>query len=227
MPIFLALALTPAEDRQEAVFVRKRWKHIGRELTAGYATLAGGVRDDAPAFKLDEAFLDVTDMEDGMTDPTDDDQRQLADVVTAMVQTVLDFAETWVRWDGTPRHAGGQVFTPHKAIRRVADHLVDHLAEMEALLAGVPTIPDHWHASAVTTPSDLAPFTQDDLDEARSRLTRLAQIFEIRSLALSPDMLDRRNGDSRSVREIYFHLEISLSYAEAVGKLVSQGNGAQ
>jgi len=37
-------------------------------------------------------------------------------------------------------------------------------------------LPGHWHASAITTAADLAPFTSEDLDEARSRLTRLAQV---------------------------------------------------
>jgi hypothetical protein len=56
-----------------------------------------------------------------------------------MVERVLRQAETWTGWDGTPvtvppteRGAAPRVYTPHKAIRRVADHLLDHLAEVEA-----------------------------------------------------------------------------------------------
>jgi hypothetical protein len=44
-------------------------------------------------------------------------------------------------------------------MRRVADHLVDHLAELEARLVGWTTEPDAWHGSMVTTPGDLAAFT--------------------------------------------------------------------
>jgi len=112
-----------------------------------------------------------------------------------------------------------RIYSPHKAIRRVTDHLVDHLAEMEARLAGVPTIPDRWHASAITTPADLARFTQEDLDEARSRLTRLGQIFAIRLQRLSDAELDRRDAGAWSVRQIAFHLQESLYYADAVGRL--------
>jgi len=86
-------------------------------------------------------------------------------------------------------------------------------------LAGVPTIPDQWHASAVTTPADLALFTPHDLDEARSRLTRMGQMFEVRLRLLSAAELDRREADAWSIRQIAFHLEESLYYAEAVGRL--------
>jgi hypothetical protein len=100
------------------------------------------------------------------------DDRDPAHVVTAMVDHVLALAATWTAWDQRPRPVDDRVYTPHKAIRRVTDHLIDHLAEMEARLAGKPTLPDHWHASAMTTDADLANFSRADLDEARSRLTR-------------------------------------------------------
>src|SRR5512138_1788532 len=112
------------------------------------------------------------------------DQLNPATVVTTLVEQVLARAATWTAWDGVPRPADDRVYTPHKAIRRIADHLVDHLAEFEARLAGLPCLPDHWHASAVTTPADLAPFTAEDLDEARSRLTRLAQVWTVRLAAV-------------------------------------------
>jgi uncharacterized protein YfiM (DUF2279 family) len=156
-----------------------------------------------------------------MSDVPETDDRAPADVVGGLVSRVLELAATWPRWDGRPIPADDRVYTPHKAIRRVGDHLVDHLAEIEARLAGVPTIPDHWHASAITTPADLAAFTPDDLDEARSRLTRLSQIFAVRLGRLSDAELDRRDGDGWSVRQIAFHLEGSMYYAEAVGNLES------
>ena len=154
-----------------------------------------------------------------MSDLPRTDDRRPADVVSAVVGRVLGLAGTWTAWDGVPRSVEGRLYTPHKAIRRVTDHLVDHLAEIEARVAGVPTIPDSWHASATTTPADLASFTADDLDEARSRLIRLAQIFEIRLRALTQAQLDHRDTGAWSPLQIAFHLEESSYYAEAVGDL--------
>ena len=147
------------------------------------------------------------------------DDRAPASVVTAMIDHVLGLAGTWTAWDGRPLHAGERLYTPHKAIRRVADHLVDHLAELEARLVGERTILDHWHASASTTPGDLAPFTDQDLDEARSRLTRLGRIWAARLKTLSPDQLDHSPGEGWTFRQLAFHLAESAYYADAVGNL--------
>lgn len=146
------------------------------------------------------------------------DDRDPASVVTAMVDHVLGLAATWTAWDGRPLPIDQRIYTPHKAIRRVADHLIDHLAEVEARLAGRPTIPDRWHASASTTPADLAPFTQQDLDEATSRLTRLAQVWADRLSALTLDQLDHSPGEGWTFRQIAFHLAESVYYADAVGE---------
>lgn len=152
------------------------------------------------------------------------DDRHPADVVTAMVDHVLQVAASWPRWDGRPieilvEDEPPRIYTPHKAIRRVADHLVDHLAELEARLAGQPTEPDHWHASAVTTPADLAAFTADDLDEARSRLRRLALIWDVRLRTLTGQQLDEQAGNAWTLRQLAFHVAESAFYADSVGTL--------
>ncbi|WP_217134688.1 hypothetical protein [Streptomyces sp. AC558_RSS880] len=139
--------------------------------------------------------------------------------VTGMVDHVLALAAGWTRWNGEPVHADGRVHTPHKAIRRVADHLIDHLAELEARLAGEEPQPDHWHASLITTGADLAPFTPQDLDEARSRLTRLARVWANRLDALTDEQLDDSPGEGWSFRELARHLTESVYYADAVGDL--------
>ncbi|MGH9288474.1 MAG: hypothetical protein ACRD0V_09345 [Acidimicrobiales bacterium] len=150
--------------------------------------------------------------------PTTDD-RDPADVVTGMVDHVLRLVDTWPAWEGEPRPAEDRIYTPHKAVRRVADHMVDHLAEIEARLAAEPTIPDRWHASAITTAADRAPFTPDDRDEAHSRLERLAQVWRVRLRSLDDERLDWRDGDTWTIREIAFHLAESSYYADAVGDL--------
>jgi hypothetical protein len=152
------------------------------------------------------------------------DDRHPADVVNGMVDHVLELAATWTRWDGRPIQTSvevqpARIYTPHKAIRRVADHLVDHLAEMEARLAGRPTEPDRWHASAITTAGDLTAFTSADLDEARSRLRRLALIWDARLRSLSDQQLDERTGDAWTLRQVAFHVAESAFYADSVGML--------
>ncbi len=160
-----------------------------------------------------------------MTDPGPEvDDRHPADVVTGMVDYVLLMAETWPEWDGVPAETPVEgepprLYTPHKAIRRVADHLVDHLAELEARLAGRPTEPDRWHASAITTAADLALFTPEDLDEAHSRLRRLALIWDVRLRSLSAGQLDKQDGGAWTLRQLAFHLADSAFYADAVGTL--------
>ncbi|MFC4783724.1 hypothetical protein ACT8ZV_04580 [Nocardioides sp. MAHUQ-72] len=141
--------------------------------------------------------------------------------VESAVEHCLEVAATWLAWDGHPRVSedGGRVYTPHKAVRRIADHLIDHLAEIEALLAGVDTMPDGWHASLVTLESDWARFTELDLDEARQRLRRLGRTVSLRLAAAGPDAWDLPRGDNWSLREIARHLTGIRWYADQVGRL--------
>jgi hypothetical protein len=145
-------------------------------------------------------------------------------LVEAAVGRSLDLMDSWIRWDGRPRVSedGDRIYTPHKALRRIADHLVDHLAEVEAQLAGVDTQPDAWHGSLLTFESDWARFTEGDRDEARQRLPRLARTFALRLAAAGPDEWDRPRGDSWTLRAIADHLTGVLWYAEQVGDLSPQ-----
>jgi hypothetical protein len=137
------------------------------------------------------------------------------------VEHCLEVAATWLAWDGRPAVSEDcdRVYTPHKAVRRIADHLIDHLAEVEALLAGVPTEPDHWHASLVTVDADWARFTEIDLDEARQRLRRLGRTVALRIAAAGPAEWDAPRGDSWTLREIAVHLTGIRWYADQVGVL--------
>ncbi|MBV8931050.1 MAG: hypothetical protein JO285_00605, partial [Kutzneria sp.] len=111
------------------------------------------------------------------------------EVVVAGVERILVLARTWLAWDGRPRLAEGgeRLYTPHKAIRRHTHHLIDHLAEIEALLGGHSSRPDEWRGSSVTVAGDWAPFTEPDLNEAEQCLPRLADLYVQRLAAAGPD----------------------------------------
>jgi hypothetical protein len=151
-------------------------------------------------------------------------ERHPAEVVTSMIEYVLDVSTTWTHWNGIPvvidvEGDDSLTFTPHKAIRRVADHLVDHLAEIDARLAGRPTEPDGWHGSALTSAADAVVFTQDDLDEAGSRLRRLSLLWDVRLRTLSEEELDAPARGAWTIRQIALHVAESVDYADAMGRL--------
>lgn len=145
-----------------------------------------------------------------------------AAAVELAVEHTLELAQTWLAWDGRPRvsEGGGErIYTPHKVIRRVADHIVDHLAEVEALLAGEPTQEDQWHGSLVTFDADWAKFTEVELDEARQRLRRLGRTFALRYAAAGPGEWDQPRGENWTLRAIAEHLGETAWYADQVGRL--------
>lgn len=143
--------------------------------------------------------------------------------VVAGVDRILTLAATWAAWDGTPRLAedGERVYTPNKAIRRHTHHLIDHLAEIEALLGGVESRPDGWHASMVTVAADLTPFTEADLNEARQCLPRLADLYVQRLAAAGPAEWDAPRDPHWTLRRIAEHVG-NPWYAEQVGDLAEQ-----
>jgi hypothetical protein len=161
---------------------------------------------------------------DSYATPPRTDDRDPADLVSAAVAEVLDIAETWLGWDGRPVYRDANAWTPHKALRRVADHLLDHLTELECRLAGQPTVPDRWHGRMATTDADFARFTEIDLDEATSRLTRLAACYKARLTGLDADHLDARPADNVwTLREVVHHVANVTYYARAVGDLAQAG----
>jgi len=148
-----------------------------------------------------------------------------AQLVVDGVERSLDIAATWVAWDGLPIHdeetgdETGDQWTPLKALRRIGDHLVDHLHEVEALLAGATPMPDEWHGRFVTLEADWQPLTQVDLDEAGSRLRRLARTYLLRYAAAGPAEWDAPRGEAWTLREIAEHVSHVSGYAEYVGRL--------
>jgi hypothetical protein len=137
--------------------------------------------------------------------------------VAGAVNEVLTIAEGWLGWDGRPVVHDGNAWTPHKAMRRITDHLLDHLAEIECRLAGLPTVPDEWHGRRVTTDADFARFTEVDLDEATSRLIRIAACYRARLRGVDAATLDAVDGDTWSLRQVVEHVAGITFYAKAMG----------
>lgn len=141
-------------------------------------------------------------------------------MIPAAVADVLAVAETWLGWNGVPVYREGNAWTPLKALRRVADHLLDHLTEIECRLAGQPTLPDKWHGRMVTLDADFARFTEIDLDEATSRLSRVGACYQARVGKLDAAVLDARPAaEVWTIREIVHHVSGVTAYAEMIGRL--------
>jgi hypothetical protein len=156
---------------------------------------------------------------DGDDGAPDTDDRDVTALIPAAVDEVLAAAESWLGWDGRPVYSDGNAWTPHKCLRRVTDHLLDHLAELECRLAGQPTVPDRWHGRRLTLDSDWARFTEADLDEATSRLTRLAACYRIRLGTLDPAALDAPgDGGAWTVRQIVHHVSNVVYYAHQLDR---------
>jgi hypothetical protein len=157
--------------------------------------------------------------------PTDEtpatDDRDPAGLVPEAVEHALSLAPAWLAWDGRPSVGDGSVWTPHKALRRINDHLLDHLAEIEAVLAGAAPVTSTWHGRAVTLDSDWARFTEVDLDESRARLVRYAELYRIRIGSLSAAELDDPRPSSWTIRQIVHHVSGVDWYAEQVGRPTS------
>ncbi|MFG3549500.1 hypothetical protein [Streptomyces sp. NPDC047725] len=138
-----------------------------------------------------------------------------------MAGHVLAPAATRTRRGGGPARVDGRVPTPHKAVGRVAGHLIDPLAEPEARPAGERTQPGHWHACAIAAEADRAPFPQKDSAGAgaRSRPARRARIRADRLGALTDEQPDRSPGEGRGFREPAPHLAGSAYRADAAGGL--------
>jgi hypothetical protein len=142
--------------------------------------------------------------------------------VVDSVSECLSIAPTWLAWDGRPLARFDEmpnVWTPHKALRRITDHLIDHLHEVEALLAGAEPVPDEWHGRVVTLDGDWSRFTELDLDEARSRLNRLARCYLLRYEVAGPRAWDEPRSPAWTLREIAEHVAGVRYYAEQVGRL--------
>lgn len=133
--------------------------------------------------------------------PTPDERLLVA------IEDTLDRMTQWTGWSGATTRRGGSVWTPQKATRRITDHLLDHLTQIECRIAGVDPVPDQWKGRRVTLDSDWARFTELDFEEARSRIRRLGQLLALQ-VRTHPELLD--DGGEWSLGGIMDHLVQSL-----------------
>ena len=133
-------------------------------------------------------------------------------------------SRTWQAWDGRPiarfddDGAPGR-WTPYKALRRITDYRLDHLHEVEALLAGVEPVPDTWRGRVVTPDADWAGLAEAGYDEACSRLRRLGHLYVLRRAAAAAGRGTRRGPRHGHCRRSPGHVTNVTWYAEQVGGL--------
>ena len=150
------------------------------------------------------------------------EQPEPDELVLQATEDALAVAESWIGWNSKATMSLGSAWTPHKAVRRISDHLIDHLCQLEARHTGEEPVPDQWRGRAVTLDSDWARFTEQDLDEATARIRRLAQILAARLRALRAEW-DTSAGEEWTIRAIAEHVaEASATYAS---RLTNTPNG--
>jgi hypothetical protein len=142
-------------------------------------------------------------------------EKNLPDRINEAVEVCLTEAAMWLAWDGHPRAREGSVWTPNKAMRRVTDHLIDHLAQTEAALAGEQPLEDTWRGRTTTLAADWAPFTESELNEANARLKRLARTYASRLRTAGSSQWDIDRGDEWTVRRMAEHCAESLIWYAA------------
>jgi len=86
-------------------------------------------------------------------------------------------------------------YTPRKVLRRVLDHSLDHLNQIDQWLSWrrdgvVPTPTDGWVGSTTTLPDDRLPLAQRDLDAWLWRIDQAARLLQQRAAGLTSDELD-------------------------------------
>ena len=113
-------------------------------------------------------------------------------------------------------------YTPRKPLRRVLDHALDHLNQIEQWERWrrdgvVPTPTDGWAPSTVTLPEDRLPLTAADLNAWLWRIDMAVRRLAERAAALDADELDWRPPDGGwPLRRVLHHVARSeLLYAAA------------
>jgi hypothetical protein len=127
-----------------------------------------------------------------------------------------------------PAGVGRYTYTPRKSLRRVLDHALDHLNQIDQWVAwqrhGVaPTPTDGWVPSTVTLPDDRLPLAPADLDAWLWRIDQATRLVVQRAAALTEDELDWLPPDGGwPLRRVLHHLARSERlYAAALDEALS------
>lgn len=114
-------------------------------------------------------------------------------------------------------------YTPRKPLRRVLDHALDHLNQVDQWQLWrrqgvVPTPTDGWVPSTVTLPEDRCPLTPSDLDAWLWRIDQAMRLLGQRAAGLGEDELDWQPPDGGwPLRRVLHHVARSeMLYATAL-----------
>ena len=111
-----------------------------------------------------------------------------------------------------PAGVGRYTYTPRKALRRVLDHALDHLNQIDQWLAWqrtgvVPTPTDGWVPSTVTLPDDRLPLPPEALAAWLWRIDQAAHLVTQHAAALTEAELDWPPPDGGwPLRRVLHHL---------------------
>jgi DinB family protein len=103
-------------------------------------------------------------------------------------------------------------YTPRKPLRRVLDHALDHLNQIDQWQRWrrdgvVPTPTDGWVPSTVTLPEDRLPLTPADLDAWLWRIDQAIRLLAQRAAGLTEDELDWQPPDGGwPLRRVLHHV---------------------
>ena len=132
-----------------------------------------------------------------------------------------------------PGRVGRYTYTPRKALRRVLDHALDHLNQIDQWLAWrrdgvVPTPTDGWVPSTVTLPDDRLPLPPEALAAWLWRIDQAAHLVARHAAALTEAELDWPPPDGGwRLRRVLHHLARSERlYAAALDEALPDASPA-